>query len=626
MRILISIFLSLLLCGCSLANTVTVSGTLTAGNVVVGTNSTAGIIVESSLSIAVTNLIASTVSGSANVSIVNPGTNVFHVGQTVELFGAGPTTHGTQGLIALIQSVSAGTNLGMSQLAGVTSTNIACVIGSNNMTQLRADEALAEASPPTTIFLAQSGPILAFDAALYDPAHTFPNEYSALPGITIANGVTWLGTNGTTLLSAGALMYYPVASIGGGGGGFLKYGSTLFWETPSATPQYSVNFINLGIDGGAYAGAGTAAAIPSHTGFLQFWDGNGNGQFAYLRKFDGCTIANWMGEALKSTVTTGGTGTSFLTTNCTWLDCNFTCENFTFGGTNVNDHIDTAGQIAEQYQAYATCPTVWNNVTFTNLLGNGFAVNGALAAQLPQPIIITGVTGRIPHNDYFFVGTPCANVTITNCDVRCIDPANQGYGIIWTSSGEQPQTGASDWIQNTITGNNFHDLFTDFIILISGSAYNNALSNNVAATGHGFAVVEVAGFLSNNLFYGNSCTTGINSHLLSSGQYFYDDLSDVFGANVTSANNGDEIFVPVDTGARQNFNPTGTGAAYVLQHSDSNSIPTGAGGKLFYVVGTNTSAFPLTFFYNNETQSTNLAAGAAYKQVFTNGSRFMPSN
>lgn len=261
----------------------------------------------------------------------------------------------------------------------------------------------------------------------------------------------------------------------------------------------------------------------------------------------------------------------------------------------------------------------------TNIVGNWFAENGSLAASSPQPVTYTGIRGAVAHNVYVWIGTPAANVTWTNCDIRSQDPANPGYGILSTAAGLQPVTGASDITNIVIVGNNFHDLF--WPISFDGyTAYNWKVSNNVSSSTHGFAVVGGAGYKRQIYFYSNSCPSSVDSTLVDSGgQYFYDDQSNAHGSHEVPSGGGDSVSISYGTGWYQKLIPSVGGKTFYMSFTDSNTIPVGLHGEIPIVVLSNASGFDTTYAYSNLSATVVLHPGDTAKSCFTNGYQWVPS-
>ena len=122
-------------------------------------------------------------------------------------------------------------------------------------------------------------------------------------------------------------------------------------------------------------------------------------------------FTHWRGEIIKSL--DGSTNGNANIFNCDFMDGNATAINYYPALDVSNCLFNNLFQIGEYYQEYYRSPTYFQNNLFTNITGNGLAINGGIGTNPPL---------YIQNNVFYFPGngrngietTPGDNVVISN--------------------------------------------------------------------------------------------------------------------------------------------------------------------------------------------------------------------
>jgi len=542
----------------------------------------------------VTNYTASVVSNSTTVTINNPGTNTFHTGQVIQLFDAGTNVFSgtnlivaSQDLICLIQSVSAVTNIVLAYPCGVTSTNIHCSIGTQNRTAVQNAINLAETGPGNTVYF-PAGNFFWCHPDLLDPTIAMTSEFQARPGVTVTSGsLTFMGTNGTHLFSAGAGVNHPCAGMPGGFAAIDLMRSTLFWITDVSGTMANLSaplvFTNLDMDGGVMPGTGLQAHNyfppqqidgqgwdPNHDAIIQVNSGaSGNPQFCSVI-ITNCSFHGWRGEMVKSGIGSGGTNTAIKIWGSSFYDGNASGINFTFTmdvqGCNFTNLVKTV----EFDQHYATAGSLFSNLFWTNIVSNPFSIVGSILGTPPQPVMICGGTNYGISDTSQYTLSPGENITYSN--LTLFGPAT---GFRFTGIGLQPSDGSASYISNIvitgITGNDTFEMFS----FDGYPAMNVKVSNCTGASSYYFA--EAAGFKSNITFTGCSHPLSIASSVgITSGNYFLVDTNNNFLYIPIVDNVGKSNLVQYIEGPLWSLQPNAAGCVYAARDDDAALIPAGA--------------------------------------------------
>jgi hypothetical protein len=316
-------------------------------------------------------------------------------------------------------------------------------------------------------------------------------------------------------MTPGAAMNHWVATIlsAGGAGGWLPLRSTLFWITDNGGTMGNLShplvFTNLTLDGGCPAGLTDFHYFPprqsdghgwdaTHDAIIQVSSGaSGDPEFCSVLE-TGCIIQHWRGEMVKSCIGSGGRNTTFQTINCEFLDGNASGLNVTFAQTATGCVFSNLVKTVEFDQHYATSPSVFSNLWWTNIVTNPFSIVGARANAPSQPILITGGTNYGIANISQYTLSPGCNITWSNVVFH-----GPSMGIAITAAGLQPNDGSASGVSNiVVTGCAFNDTFLP-IGLIGGIAVQDVtVSNCTSASPYKF--IAASGPVRGMVFSGNS--------------------------------------------------------------------------------------------------------------------------
>ena len=330
--------------------------------------------------------LASTVQGSTMVTL-SPANRLGagDAGKIIELFGAGPTTSGTncQDLIAVIQAVQNPTTVTISVPAGQTASGIRCTFGTQNAAAFQS--CIDAATGTNTDILVPAGTYLLIPPKVFDPTFVMPNSSVSAPAITIAKGgLRILGTD-------------PAQSILLGNGAWqlrtnYVHRGWIFWlQGPVTNNPGPMIFENLTMDGGVQQGH-----TPGDSGGPQARATDGGGwditHDAVVdvgpppthpdKRFVNCRFVHWRGEMVKS-VTTYDSG-MILVTNCSFIDGNGSGYNFCWTPHLITGCFFSNLDIAmEYYVGTMKSASVFENSTLINLR-QGIVLEGARVGQ-PSP-------------------------------------------------------------------------------------------------------------------------------------------------------------------------------------------------------------------------------------------------
>lgn len=445
--------------------------------------------------------------------------SVADVGKYVELFGCGPSTgSGNQDLITTIASVSSGTNVTLSVAPSRTLSGAYCIIGTQN----------AEAFQDAVDACAGSADIISIPAGTYlmippEQITGFTMSSSSSPvkaAVVVSRGgiaFSGAGSESTILLGCGAWKLQ---------GSYAHRGNIISITGPITNPENALTFQNLTFDGGVETGNTSTHTFPASALTGEGWDlthdavvDRGSTPMHASKTFNGCSIVNWRGEALKSTVAL--TDGSIVVTNCLFANLNASGFNFSFTHDIVGCTFTNAHLIMEFYEGYADGPCYFRNCVTTNITSAGLVINGALTNRVNPTYIIDNNDFGIGATKSGIYTTPAQNLIISSNRFY-----TQGTAISIGVAGYQGSTVNSNIV---VSKNVFTDVSFPFQIIGSGvnSCYNISMSDNTATTGNSFAYGT--GWSTNVVFLRNTGTSiaGLNSTLLD-GQWFKDDVSNSF--------------------------------------------------------------------------------------------------
>jgi len=513
---------------------------------------------------------ASTVQGSATVTLVASNKLTKNdVGKIIEIFGAGPSTTGTnyQDLIALIQAVTNGTNVTISAPAGQTASNLNCTFGTQNAGAFQ--KCINAATGTNTDVLVPPGRYLLIPPEVLDPSFVMQSYSDGASAVIIGNGgLRILGTNPsqTILLGNGAWQLRT---------NYVHRGF-IFWINGPIKNTNSLVFENLTMDGGVPQGhqaqTGFVAQAPAAAG----WDVTHGAvvEAAPLPlmsdlRFVNCDFVHWRGEMVKS-VTTYDSGL-ILVTNCSFSDGNGSGFNFNWTPHRITGCVFSNLFMAmEYYVGTMQAPSVFENSKLVDL-GNAIVLVGGLTNHTSPGYAIQG-------NQFINVGRgvlmgPACNVSIVGNQFT-----NATWGICTDGSAYQ----GNDYNHDiTVASNLFNQVYYAFSIGSAGvdRVENMFFSSNVATNCHCFATGY--GWSTNIFLSGNVSSNPGNvdgSPLI--GQWFLDDPSNQFPIHNDYGYMGITNIISYACGrSHAIYNINGSGITNILYGIDDRTpeqIPAGA--------------------------------------------------
>jgi len=432
-----------------------------------------------------------TVSVSSNSSVVVT-TNQFStadVGKVMCLFGVGhyanlstngyfggsyggtPANH--QDMVVSILSVANGTNVTISSACGVTTNNILCTYGTQNIMAFSNCIAAAPTNP-TTIYIPKGNYLLIPPTAL-DTNYVQATIFSCSPTITIRRGGLHFlgdGTNLTILTGNGAWQQK------GNDCAYRGYMFSIF--SPITNDSGPLIFDSIQINGNAVRNHGPYTFWPAVPTDGSGWD---NSHHAIVeggvsppcnayKLITNCLFCHWHGETLQGLY--GLSDGYYEVANCTFVDGNATVFNSALTHNYHGNVISDYYEVEEFYEAYCSNTCNFENNFITNIYSGGIAINGAVSNRLMSTYNI--VSNTFSFNKWAIGTCPAQNVNIVG------NYFNQA-GVVLGLAGYQGSTVNSNIFIafNTFTNSPGNPIY------VEGGGQNRVLnvtvvSNSAAAT------------------------------------------------------------------------------------------------------------------------------------------------
>jgi hypothetical protein len=509
-------------------------------------------------------LLVNTVSNSAAATV--PPTSPLSsadIGKLFLIFGAGPATSPTnnQDLIATITAVSRGTNITMSAAAGRSFINAQATCGTQNATAFQ--NCVNACTGTNTIISIPAGRFL-----LVPPAQLTNFSVAAIgwPSSVILQkgGIHFLGAGrtNTTLLGCGAWRLQGTGAVRG----------WMFSCEGPVTNNYPLEFDSLTMDGGVTSGNTTNHGFPASIVDGSGWDethdavvDSGPGTALNTQIFNNCTFTHWRGEMVKS-VTSAVNGFIEIT-NCIFTDGNASAVNFSFTMNIDNCSFSSGYMVMEFYQAYCSSNCYFRGNLVSNMTGGGIAINGAVTNHLLPSFNITSNTFYQSGN-LIIETTPANNLYITGNQFICTN------GVTAIGLGSSGYQGTANNSNVVIAFNSFVN--PAFAVQVLGAGLNSSINalicSNTAVGLNSFAYGY--GWSTNISFVGNTGDGVLNSTQLQ-GQWYYDDLSNIFPFYPIMDDVGRTNLISYRMGARQQ--PAGVAnSVFKLDDASPVQIPSNA--------------------------------------------------
>ncbi len=535
-----------------------------------------------------------TTAGSPLVTTVNQLSSA-DIGKSIEVFGVGMQTIGINSygvnstnnldLIAVITNVLNGTNIYISTVPQATILNAFATYGTDN-------------TPAITNAIAAAGT----NAIIHFPNGTFlcmptvqtPGVAYSLAAICLhRGGLHFLGSGSTILLSRGA--FHPEDFTAWGWGSNSPARGYLFEVVAPIANDLPIIVDNLTLDGGIQQGNTSVHGNYVNNIDGQGWDvghcawvctdnGNNTGTATH-QVFTNVTVQHWRGEMFKSIDQNNNGNISIH--NSSFIDGNATALNI-YGSWDVtSNQFVNLFQTAEYFQSYYTNTSYFQNNLVTNITGNGWACNGALASS--PPFIIRS-------NTFYFMGygnngiqtAPGANISVLNNQIYCAD-----YMTAF-SIGVAGSQGTFINSNILISGNSIY-ASNKLTAVVSGGPGNTGfggsgiyavngltISSNIVTifnTGSGEVVniISQQGGSTNVRFYDNTINSVLGKYNIGSGQPMaLIETNNVYSADQLFGNTGTTNLISYGGGPVYPTMYVQTAANFVLDDSTPSQIPAGA--------------------------------------------------
>jgi hypothetical protein len=536
------------------------------------------------------------------------------IGKVIELFGVGPYTSLTnnQDLVATITNVSNGTNWLITPPPSATSNNVQCTYGTQNAPAFQ--NCLNACTGTNTVIQVPPGAYLLVPPSVLNTNYVMSTGYDVAYAITnYGGGITLAGhfPSDTILLGSGAWTLK---------GPYVQRGTILCFAGP-ATNNYPLVFQNLTFDGGVFNGVQTNGLQPNTAFPANAIDGSGwdTSHCALIdlgplplvsnRQFLDCHFIHWRGEMLKS-ITSFDSGLTALT-NCWLVDGNADGFNLCW-----EPHIVSGCLFSNLFQAVEFyCGTMNSRSFFLNnmvtTMVNGCTILGALATY-PSPgyTIQSNVFSSIGH--YGVLLGPACNVNIIG---------NEFIGLSACVATDGSAYGGTDYNHDiNVSSNLFNG--SHVLVNIGGDGQDRLVNMTVqgnAIISDPYYLAYSWGWSSNVLFVSNNATAS-SMPLYSAGaegQYFMDDISNIFPPFQDYDYVGQTNIVTYATGMRHEIWTAYTNSVYVVDDHFPLQLPPTA-----RLVVTNTAKFPVPLYPSSTSPAGSplqLSAGATVSFSWLNG-------
>lgn len=510
--------------------------------------------------------LAATVQGSRVVHLLPTNRlSSLDVGKLLLLIGAGsattPTNH--QDMVAQILSVTRRTNVTISAPAGITASQVPATCGTQNASAFQ--RCVNSCSGSNTIVQIPEGRYLLVPPVMLTN-FVMAGAGDAQPSVLLrTGGIHFLGVD-------------PSSSVLVGCGAWMLKGEWVHrgWMFECLGPvanNFPLIFENLTFDGGvrqgreAYYNSGPALTING-----EGWDvthdavvDKGAPPLHAFKQFVNCTFTHWRGEMVKSVASL--MDGYIEVTNCAFLDGEASGFNFNFTHLITDCTFSNLDMAVEFYAGFAVGDSRFENSTITNVR-NAIVLEGALTNHQMPSYTITGNT--IAPSQTGVLLAPARNVTISSNQFigGNIGVATDNYA--YQGSGEN---------SNVVIALNYFQNNTPFVVGGGGqdSIVNATVISNQAWNCARFA--QGYGWSSNVVFLGNSSVGSAQAGLFSQqlvGQWFIDDLSDVFPWFGVYDNPPAPDPITYANGMRQRLYPVQTNCVFLIDDSSPAQIPPGA--------------------------------------------------
>jgi len=502
------------------------------------------------------------------------------VGKVMEIFGGGPLGVYTgqssmptnrQDLVATITAVN-GYNVTISSVANVSS-NLLCTFGTNNGPVIQA--VINMASNGDTIEI-PAGNYLCLPTNVLDTNYVMINYADSRAAFTLSQGgitIQGAGTNATILTGCGAWHMYGTANAARG---------FIMWLQGPVINDGPVVIDGITFDGGVAHGRTGYDYWPIVTTDGDGWDTThhaigetGSAPLFQNLNIQNCRFQHWRGEILIGVVPlTDGFNTI---SNCAFCDGEASALNFSFSHKIDSCYFDTLKTAMEFYEGYTTHPCFFQNSFITNIAGItgggiGIVLGGPNAGQtIPTYTVSNNVISS--ENAGLFLD-PIQNLNVLNNKFY-----NSGIGVFFGVAGYQGTTNTQNVL---VQGNAFTNVYIGFSFYGGATRERvtgiQVISNVMQFPGEQSQFANGGGW-STNVVFSNNVAAGVSFSLYGAnhaGQWFKDDLSNLFPFFNTTGTNGGRNILTYEYGMRQQVSPSAPGVLFAIDDSQPYMIPPGA--------------------------------------------------
>lgn len=509
------------------------------------------------------------------------------VGKVISIFGAGPKpgpTNYNSDVIAVIQSVSAATNITLDRVVSNTTNGAYSIYGTLCSTGFQA--CINAASGGDTISI-PAGKYLLIPQAIVATNYV-GTDSTQLPAVTISKGglrFVGAGATNTILYGNGAWRLYPEYVVRG----------FIFMVNGPITNSYELpfSFQDLTMDGGVIRGRTDYQGFPANN--------NGDGwdvtHGAYIVRgvsppfhtntaFVNCNFQHWRGEMLK-TVYDYQSSNFIGFTNCQFIDGNASALNWQIGGHVIEGCTFTNTKIVmEFYSSVSLLPCYFQNNNVTNC-SSGVTVTGAMTNRQPQ------ASYTIRNNTFNVLQWGVNAAVAQNVIVSSNYFNNLQEPLIVGGGGGQGNAANS----NIVFINNLCSNAQQMVLIYQGS--HIYVTNNYIHGGFPSAEFSNSGgqpSQGNTFFYNNTAVSvrGGLSFPASSTLLPYDDPSNQFPPKLYDDFFGFTNLVSYDFGYRQNIRTPHANSVWKLDDVTPSQIPPGATMLVSNITGATITVFRST--------------------------------
>ena len=526
-----------------------------------------------------------TVSTDLNSSWVTAGTGYSFtkadLGKVMMIYGAGPATSATnnQDYLGRIVKILGDSKVELLPIPGRTATNLPAMLGTDNSYAFQ--RCVDRAFGSNTVISVPQGNYLLIPPDLIKSEYRMNASSETRAAVMIQKGgITFRGENPKkTILTACGVWQLK--------GDFVSRGQLFQCRGPVDHSELPLVFENLTFDGGVLKGRKKYRGFPARTSDGSGWDithdaimDGGAQPLHALKVFRNCVFQHWRGEILKGV---SGAMTGFIeVTDCDFHDGNASAFNFDVSH-HVNhctfSHLDMA---MEFYEGRMDRPSCFENSSVSDVRAD-LVIVGALSNNAAPLYTIRNNDLQV-INGFGILLNPAKNILIESNHFE-----GQGF-CIGNGAGYQ----GTDCCRDIVIRGNRATNGGNFFLVQCG--YENRMQN-VLITGNtisGRGNLGCGWGYSTNVTFSNNIATNGGTSIDGcrlTGQWFRDDLSDLYRPHQVSNYSGITNLISYAYGAHQAVLTTKTNSIFFIDDTQPAKIPSGVS-----MVITNQGNHPVPLF------------------------------